>query len=269
MNVFHAAIAALALLAPVPAAWAQAQTAELVQVEVLEGGMTARGTYLAALSFTLADGWKTYWRAPGDAGIPPEFTWRGSRNVAATNLTWPTPIVFDQGGLRSIGYKHSLVLPIEITPRDKGDRIRLKGEVELGVCSDICVPATLRFDRDLDTGAGHNPLIAAALAERPLSAKEAGLRSASCALRPGNGGLRLTVTFALPPTGGTELVVVEPGVPEVWASEAESHRQGDVLTASADLTSVDGSPIGLDRSAIRFTVLGTKHAVDIRGCTAS
>ncbi|MEM9552608.1 MAG: protein-disulfide reductase DsbD domain-containing protein, partial [Pseudomonadota bacterium] len=77
---------------------------DVVQVEVLDGGETAHGTVMTALRLTLADGWKTYWRAPGDAGIPPSFNWRGSRNVGEVAITWPTPQVFNDYGMRSIGY---------------------------------------------------------------------------------------------------------------------------------------------------------------------
>jgi len=87
---------------------------DLVQIEVLDGGLTKRGTHQAALRLTLADGWKTYWRVPGEAGIPPQIGWGRSRNVKAVSLSWPTPQVFDVSGLRSIGYKHQLVLPVEI-----------------------------------------------------------------------------------------------------------------------------------------------------------
>ena len=59
------------------------------RMEILDGGMTARGTYMAALHLTLSDGWKTYWRAPGDAGIPPRLDWRGSRNLGDVAITWP------------------------------------------------------------------------------------------------------------------------------------------------------------------------------------
>ena len=90
----------------------------LVQLEILDGGKTAKGTYLGALRLDLKDGWKTYWRAPGDAGIPPQFDWSGSANIEDISITWPAPHVFDQNGLRSIGYEDQLVLPIEITPRN-------------------------------------------------------------------------------------------------------------------------------------------------------
>jgi hypothetical protein len=238
-----------------------------IRIDVLDGGMTAHGTYVAALRLSLSDGWKTYWRAPGDAGIPPSFDWGGSRNVGAVAITWPTPQVFDQDGLRTIGYSHELVLPVEITPARADRPVRLKGSVDLGVCKDICVPGRLRFDHRVDAGASRNPAIAAALAQRPFSATEAGVRAATCRLTPTADGMRIEARIDMPSAGGPEVAVIETGNPALWASETRTGRSGGILTASAELVAEDGGGVALDRSALRFTVLGRNHAVDIRGCT--
>lgn len=238
-----------------------------VRLDVLDGGMTARGTYVAALRLQLADGWKTYWRAPGDAGIPPSFDWSGSRNIGAVAITWPTPEVFDQSGLRSIGYTHEMVLPVEITPERADRPVRLKGSVDLGVCKDICIPGRLRFDHRVDAGAGRNPAIAAALAQRPYSAAEAGVRAATCRLSATADGMRIEARIDMPSAGGPEVAVIETGNPALWASETRAGRHGGVLSATAELSAEDGGAVALDRGALRITVLGRDHAVDIRGCT--
>ncbi|MCB1343079.1 MAG: hypothetical protein KDK24_18815 [Pseudooceanicola sp.] len=235
---------------------------------MLDGGATKRGTYLAAFRLTLAPGWKTYWRAPGDAGIPPQVEWRGAGNIGTVSMAWPTPHVFEQSGLRSIGYKDQVVLPVEITPGQAGRDIRLRGTLELGVCSDICVPASLPFDHTVALNASRNPAIAAALASQPLSAAEAGVTGARCRLAPSRDGLRLTATLDMPSTGTPETVIVEPGAPSLWASEVRTNRKGGTLVAEAELIGADGKPFALDRSALRFTVLGSRRAVDIRGCDA-
>jgi len=240
----------------------------LVRVDVLDGGMTADGTYIAALRLTLKDGWKTYWRAPGDAGIPPQFSWRGSRNVAAMNITWPAPQVFDQNGYQSIGYKDVLILPLEITPQNPVKPVRLQGEMEFGICKDVCVPGELDIAHDVDRDAARNPAIVAALAQRPFSAREAGVRAATCRLSPTSDGIRVEAHIAMPSAGGTEVAVIEPGNPQVWASHTDTSRNGNTLVASSELIHSNGGVFALDRSQIRITVLGRNHAVDIRGCTA-
>ncbi|TMV10276.1 hypothetical protein FGK63_04215 [Ruegeria sediminis] len=240
----------------------------VVRLDILDGGLTSRGTYLGAIRLTLADGWKTYWRAPGEAGIPPQFNWTGSRNVGEISITWPSPHVFDQNGLRSIGYQGQMILPVEITPANPGAPVRLKGEMDFGVCKDVCVPGNLDFDHLLDSGAGKNPAIAAAMAQRPYSAREAGVVSASCMLKPTRDGLQVEAHITMPSAGGEEVAVIEPGGPNLWASETLTHRQGNTLIARSELINESGSAFAVDRSEIRITVLGSKHAVDIRGCAA-
>ena len=241
----------------------------VIRLEVLDGGRTAGGRYVAALRMRLGDGWKTYWRAPGEAGIPPVFDWSPSENVARVEITWPAPELFELGGLRSIGYKHELVLPIEITPARSDRPVRLRGSVDLGVCRDVCVPASLDFDHRLDPKARRNPAIAAALAQRPWSAQEAGVRRAACRMRPTGDGIRIEARIEMPSAGGEEFAVIEPGDPGLWASTAQTRREGGVLVARADIANAGGAgAVALDRSRIRITVLGRRRVVEIRGCAA-
>lgn len=251
-----------------PAAAAQSWIDDVVKVEILDGGASADGTHRTAMRFVLADGWKTYWRAPGDAGIPPQFSWRGSQNVSATQITWPTPKVFDQNGMRSVGYENELVLPIDVVPSREGKPVRLKGSVELGVCSDVCIPSSISFDQVLDPAAPRHPAIVAARSDRPFSADEAGVSYAKCVISPTEDGMRLEAHIRMPHAGGAEYTVTEAGNPNVWVSETHVDRRGDTLVATSELLHTSGGSFALDRSALRFTVLGTKHAVDIRGCSA-
>ena len=241
---------------------------DYIRLDILDGGTTARGTQLAGLRLTMAPGWKTYWRSPGDAGIPPVFDWGGSDNLQAVAITWPSPVAFEQSGMRSIGYKDSVVLPVELTPRVAGQPIRLRGVVDLGVCHDVCIPQQLGFDLLLDPDAPRHAAISAALANRPYSAAEAGVTAVACTLAPTPDGLGLTARITMPPAGGREVAVIEPGNPRIWASEAQTSRSGNVLTATSELMHSEGGAMAIDRKALRLTVLGESHAVDIRGCQA-
>lgn len=235
--------------------------------EVLPGWQQADGTRVAAIKFTLAPGWKTYWRAPGDGGIPPQLSWSGSKNLAGVSITWPSPKVFNQNGLRTIGYENELVLPLTISPQRDGKPIKLAVEVDLGVCNDICMPQTLRLKATLDTTENKpTPAIAAALAARPYGANEAGVRAATCALSPNADGLEIKATLTMPDTGGREIVIIEPGNDTIWMSETDTKRRGNTLTARGDMMAYAGGPLAIDRSAIRITVLGKRQSVEIKGC---
>ncbi|WP_436398053.1 protein-disulfide reductase DsbD domain-containing protein [Roseobacter sp. S98] len=247
---------------------AQDSFADPVTAQVLPGWVRADGTRVAALQLALEPGWKTYWRAPGDAGIPPSFDWSGSRNLHSVGISWPAPEVFDQNGMRSIGYENNLVIPLTITPSNPGKPVSLSVGMDLGICSDICIPYQLSFEAVLDTDATRpTPAIAAALAERPFSAREAGVSSATCRIEPTEDGIRLKAEVTMPSAGGREVAVIESGVPGVWVSEAETSRSGGRVTAVSEMIHADGGVIALDRQAIRITVLGSQHAVDIQGCT--
>ena len=238
-----------------------------VEAEVLKGWVKKDGSRVAALHLKLAPGWKTYWRAPGDAGIPPSFNWSGSRNLESVSIAWPAPKVFETNGMRSIGYEDSLVIPLDIKPARRGESVRLRATMELGVCADICVPHKLKFDSVIDNAETRpTPAIVAALAQQPYSAAEAGVVETTCAIQPTADGLRIEARISMPSAGAPEYVVIEPSAGDIWVSEADTRRSGGQVIATSELINVAGGPIALDRSAIRITVLGRKHAVDIHGC---
>ncbi|WP_068108881.1 protein-disulfide reductase DsbD domain-containing protein [Tropicimonas marinistellae] len=270
VKLFHTTIAALTAIAVSPVAVAGGGLpSNVVTGDVREGWVTESGTRMVALHLQLAPGWKTYWRAPGDAGIPPTFTWEGSENLGGVSYHWPSPEVFTSYGMRSIGYKHELVLPLELHPTAPGVPIRLRGTMDLGVCETICVPARLTFHADLE-GAGHSdPEIHRALAKRPVPGQRAGVDGVDCNLDPIPDGLQLSATIQMPRIGGEEVALVEAGDPRIWVSEPETYRSGGTLQVRADLVPPDGKPMALDRSALRFTVIGARQAVDIRGCATN
>lgn len=130
---------------------------------------TAHGHYLAGLEIVMADGWKTYWRMPGDSGVPPMFDWTGSANVAATKILYPAPMRMPEAGGVAIGYKQSVLLPIEVTPQDAAKPVTLKLTVDFGICREICIPATGSFDLSIPAAPAGAPApeIAAAIERVP------------------------------------------------------------------------------------------------------
>lgn len=241
----------------------------LTRVDLRPGWRMADGSHMAALHIVLEPGWKTYWRAPGDVGIPPQFDWTGSRNVASVNPSWPTPDVFFEQGMRSVGYMSEVVIPLHLTAVTPDAALEVAGQMQIGICKDICIPATLAFDATLtDAVRTPDPVIAAALTDRPYSASEAGVRGVTCRFAAAeDGGVVLHSSIDMPSIGGTEHVVVETGNPHVWVAEPDSQRTGSTLETATRMVHVDGRSFVLDRSALRFTVIGNARAVDIKGCT--
>lgn len=259
---------ALSLAATLPVqAQSDARTAgDVVEVELLEGWRRADGSHMAGLLIRLAPGWKTYWRAPGEAGIPPRLQLRDRSGLLAVNLHWPVPEVFHANGMRSVGYSSDVVFPLELTLAEGTGTLRLAGRLDLGVCHDICMPVSITLRGTLREGGQPDPRIAAALADRPLTGAEAGAGRVTCALSPIRDGLRVTASIPLPRLGHAETVVFELPDPSIWISEATTERRGGTLTATADIVPPDAGPFAMDRSSLRMTVLAAGRAVELTGC---
>lgn len=239
-----------------------------VHLSVIQGWQQDDGTRIAGIRIDLDDGWKTYWRAPGEAGIPPYFDFTSSKNLGAFEVEWPAPAVFDQGGMTTVGYKDFVIFPVILTPIKEKRRIDLRGELQLGVCKDVCLPVSLELDAVIEkSGSDRDPALAAAMAARPFDAQEVGVSNVTCKLEPDASGLALSAHVTMPSAGRNEFTVFESTDPDHWLAEAQSERRGDTLIATSVLSSMSGQDLMVDRSDIRITVLGSDYAVDIKGCT--
>ncbi|MBC7479751.1 MAG: hypothetical protein H7317_16955 [Pseudorhodobacter sp.] len=257
----------LGLLALPLTAKAQGVTqADVLSATMLPGWQMTGGHYMAALDLTLAPHWKTYWRAPGETGIPPQFDWSGSTNVAAVRVHWPSPQVITLNGMQSIGYYDALLLPLEVTPTDPAKPVALHLQMQLGVCKDICMPAELVLDQTL--GGPTDARITKALNAGPITGAAAGLQTISCKVAPIDDGLRVVASLTLPQQGTPETVVLESGDKTVWVSAAVSSRKGAVLTAATDFVPAKGAPFALQRNQVTVTVIGQDRSVEISGCPA-
>lgn len=239
---------------------------EIAQFDLLPGWRTESGTHMAAMRVRLAPGWKTYWRAPGDTGIPPQFDWANSRNIESVDFHWPIPETYDVNGFRTIGYAGELVLPIEIAPLDKTGPISVRANVQAGVCREVCVPMSASISAELPVHGVRDKKILAAINRRPLSELEAGVGEASCGVETTRDGLRLTATIDMPRLGPDETAIFELPDPAVWVAGSTTSRIGGQLVSASDLYPPVGAPFMLDRSDVRITVLGGGQAVDIQGC---
>lgn len=127
---------------PVATEWVVGHNSKvrLIGAEIgAEGGGTR---LLAGVEIELAEGWKTYWRTPGDSGgMPPEFDWDQSENVKTARLLYPAPRRLEDSAGESVGYKGKVVFPIEIEATDRGRPVELRLGMLFGVCKDICIPA--------------------------------------------------------------------------------------------------------------------------------
>jgi suppressor for copper-sensitivity B len=156
---FAVTVAALAVLAGVlvpslgqaasPASnWERTEFADVRLVSAV-AGTKGRDTVPLGLEFRLAEGWKVYWRAPGDAGYPPEVNWDGSANLGGSEMRYPVPSRFSIFGLESYGYKDQVVYPIDVKLSEPGAALAVMAEINALACAEICVPLTANLSLDL------------------------------------------------------------------------------------------------------------------------
>ena len=107
----------------------------------LLAGSRSGGVLLGGIAIQLEPGWKTYWRNPGDSGVPPRFDFSKSDNVEAVTVLWPAPMKFDDGaGGFSLGYKKQVVLPLRIVAKNNDKPVTLRAHLNYAVCEKLCIP---------------------------------------------------------------------------------------------------------------------------------
>ena len=176
---------------------------------------TPGGARLAGFEIAMADGWKTYWRMPGDAGVPPTFDWSGSTNAADVRVLYPAPTRMAEAGGEVIGYKGAVIFPIEVTPQDAAKPVALKLSLELGICREICVPVTGTFELSLPPFGKTAKADAIATALDRVPRPQATRRPADPELRKAmitasESGARLTVQAAFGSSRGGDVFIEAP-----------------------------------------------------------
>lgn len=248
---------------PAASGWA---TADHAQIRLISSTAThGPGALKLGLHVRLDEGWKTYWRSPGDAGLPPVLDWTGSGNLAGATMHWPAPVRFDQYGVTSFGYRDEVVYPITVKTRTPGQAARLRLAVDYAVCREVCIPLRAELALDLapsDSGAP-GPSVFAALIERysgrvPGSAQAFGARVESVVASGSGEAQALEVTVLSerplespfmvvegPPEfrfGASETRLLEGGSRVVFRIPCRGSMSGDTLAGrSVTLSLFDGA----------------------------
>ena len=124
------------------------QNLEFVKFNLLFGQKLTNqfNDYLLGLEVNLLPKWKIYWKNPGDAGLPPEISWKNASNVESVSLLYPMPKRFIFFDIQTFGYENEVVFPLEIKLIDKEKKLSGFLDLNAQICSEICVPITQKFD---------------------------------------------------------------------------------------------------------------------------
>ena len=134
-------VVTVAVSRPVVAADASAWDGDQRAAVRLIAGAQRGAVHRAGIEIRLAPGWKTYWRYPGDSGIPPRFDFSQSKNVKSVTVRYPAPHRLTDESGTSIGYKHGVVFPLDIVVQNAAQPVMLAVKADYAVCEKICIPA--------------------------------------------------------------------------------------------------------------------------------
>lgn len=229
------------------------------------GGVEKRAGLRLGLEFRMAEGWKIYWRSPGDAGFPPRIDWTGSTNLAGTEIFWPAPRRFSVEGLETIGYEEPVVLPVDARLEKPGKPVSLRTTVDFLTCKQLCVPYTAKLALDLPVKAKGKGAGEAALIEhfgRLVPRGDGVLGIAEAALLAGPAPLLRVDVTASRPLGALDVFVEGPGGLAFAAPKREAGRDPNrarlLLPVSGDAAALAALP----GQSLRLTVVDGTESLD-------
>ena len=230
----------------------------------LLAGSRSGAVLLGGIAIRLQPGWHTYWRTPGDSGVPPRFDFTKSENIEAVTILWPAPTKFADGaGGTSLGYQKQVVLPLRIVAKNADRPVTLRAEINYAVCEKLCIPveasAELGFTSVASTQDG---ALSAALdtVPKPANIGDPNPLTIRDVKREGKAGV--IVDVAAP--GASEVNLFVEGPTPDWAlpvPKLVEHSPPGVKRFAFDL---DGLPPGAkpEGAALKLTLVGAERAYE-------
>jgi DsbC/DsbD-like thiol-disulfide interchange protein len=230
----------------------------------LLAGSRSGAVLLGGIAFQLQPGWHTYWRNPGDSGVPPRFDFTKSDNVEAVTILWPAPMKFsDGGGGSSLGYQKQVVLPLRIVAKNADKPVTLRAAINYAVCEKICIPveanAELAFTSVASTQDG---ALSAALdsVPKPATIGDPNPLTIRDIKRDGKNGVLVDV--ATPEASEVNLFVEGP-TPE-WALPVPKLVERSPPGVKRFAFELDGLPPGAnpEGAALKLTLVGSERSYE-------
>jgi DsbC/DsbD-like thiol-disulfide interchange protein len=234
------------------------------------------GELRAGIELRLAAGWKTYWRYPGDSGVPPVFDFSKSENVKSVEVRWPAPHRFTDESGASIGYKGSVVLPLRVVAQNPSRPVVLRLAIDYAICERLCIPAKGSASLEVSRAAtASNAALAAAeaLVPRPVPLGDPGPLAVRAMRQEGGAKPRVIVEVAAPAGAGAPLDLFVEGPTPDWALPLPEPIDGGPpgLPGLGGLRrfafEIDGLPPGASAAGaqLRFTLVAGDKAIEATG----
>jgi DsbC/DsbD-like thiol-disulfide interchange protein len=230
----------------------------------LLAGSRSGAVLLGGIAVQLQPGWKTYWRTPGDSGVPPRFDFSKSENVESVTVLWPAPLKFDDGaGGHSLGYHNTIVLPLRIVLKSADKPMTLRADISYAVCAKLCIPveanAELAFQSVAST---EDSALFAALETVPKPATIGDPNPLTIRNVKREGASQVTVDVVTPDAREVNLFVEGP-TPD-WALPVPTPVEQSPPGVKRFSFELDGLPPGAkpDGAALKLTLVGPEKAYE-------
>jgi DsbC/DsbD-like thiol-disulfide interchange protein len=223
----------------------------------------------AGIEIRLDPGWKTYWRYPGDSGVPPSFDFTGSQNVKSATVQWPAPEPFADGaGGHSIGYVGDIILPLKILPSDIAQPSTLHVTMKYAVCGALCVPAEATLELPLTGKSTDETILDNAERQVPKRVPigpNSGKALAILSVHRESGGAHEKVAVDVAAPAGASVELFAEGPTPDWAlplPQSASPETGPTRRFTFDL---DGLPPGAQAkgAALKLTAVSGEDAIEV------
>lgn len=230
---------------------------------LVAAGVDANGRLQAGIEIVMPEGWHTYWRAPGDAGIAPTFDFSASTNAGSADVAFPIPTRLDDGFAVTNVYKGRVLLPVSLAVPDVSKPVDLSVDLAIGVCAEICIPDDLTLTLAVEAGE-HDAALEAELASvRSLlpAQPEPGMFQVQSASREGGSDrkpvFRLTATVPDP----ADAVLFIEG-PHDWAPYAPVRVDDKGAAVWTVKFSRRGAETPINGAELRATIVSGGRAIE-------
>lgn len=231
-------------------------------LRLLAGSRTG-SVLMGGIELQLEPGWKTYWRTPGDSGVPPRFDFSKSVNVESVTPLYPAPRKFDDGaGGTSYGYQKHVIFPLRIVPKNANEPVQLRAAVSYAVCAKLCLPVEAEAELAFTSSASAlDSIVATALNKvpKPVGTAEATPIALKSFQRVGD---RVIVAIAAQNTTGLELYAEGP-TPD-WSLPVPRRIDSDDKDLTRFEFQLDGLPPNTkpEGALLKLTVVGADGAFE-------
>ena len=254
---------ALAGYAPAGAAVSEWTDGPNVRMRLVAAEPNSAGGVNAAIEMELAPGWHTYWRSPGEAGIPPMFDFSGSANLKSTMVGFPPPVRLDDGFAVTNIYTGRVVLPLTVERSDPGAPVTLAMKLDLGVCEEVCIPVTLEASLTMDAADDGEAaaIVAEAVGKLPGGAQQGAFEIVDVRRTGGDDEEPVFEFKARAPDPAATEIFVEG--PEGWYPDVPTPvgNEGNAVIYRVTFDRL-GAKTPIAKAAIRFTVVSGGQAVE-------